>query len=706
MATLQKLRDHGKFLAIVVGLALAAFILGDMINSGQSLFNKKKFYIAEVNGQPITYEDYQMAMDEATEYYKNIRGTNSLDEQTQLSLKTQVWDELILKSILSQVKEKTGLDITQEEVYDMVLGNNPAPIVQQIFVNPQTGRFDRNFAQQVLSNLDKDPKLAQFWIYVENQLKISRMAEKYSAMISKGLMTTNFEAENNYYERTKLYDLQVAPYFYTRIPDSVVTVTKSDIEKYYKKHKERFYQSVETRRILYYVFEVVPSKEDSASIYKEIEDIKTEFEKVPEDKIADFVNLRSDQKYFPRYFTRKELTPPPLDSVMFTAQPGYVYGPYLDGNYYKLARLEKRELRPDTVSVRHILISPQNKKVGSMERAQEIADSLVEVIKNGGDFAQLAKQYSDDPGSADKGGVYENFTEGQMVPEFNEFCFSHKKGDIGTVQTQFGVHIIEILDQKSFEEKAKVAFIALEILPSQETYDNKYKEAALFRSACKTPEDFTKIGKEKGFTPRIASNLTKGTYTIPGLNQPRNIVQWAFNAKPNEISNVFDLGNKYVVAQLVEVYPKGILPLESVEDYIKTIVLNEKKGQYIVDQLKKEGVNFNDLNSVAQKAGTNIVESKNVSFSGYAIAQIGYEPAIFGSLDLLKLNTGFGPVVGKNGVYSLMPTSITNPPKPDAQSLQPTVKSMTQATRSRILTQLFDNLKRDYDIQDFRTNFF
>ncbi len=703
MATLQKLRDHGKLVAIVVGLALVLFIVGDMIQSGQAVWGQKKFYIAEVNGEPIHYQDYDKALNEAIDYYKTMTGQNAVDEQTMISLRTQVWDQLILQKILEQVQKTTGLTVSPEELTDMVLGKNPDPLVQQIFRNPQSGFYDPNFARQVLMNLDKDPQLKQFWLYVEKNLKLKRLADKYANLVAKAVMATKFDAKNNYFERSKLYDLAIGSYPYTKVSDSLIKVSEAELKDYYEKNKNRFYQSEETRRILYIIFPIQPSAQDSALRLKQIEDLKPEFEKTGNP--IEFVNINSDHQYVDKYYTKSEL-PKPIDSLFFTADTGTVYGPFVDNGSYTLARLLDRQVRPDTVTFRHILISPQDQRIQTLDRAKEVADSLLTAIKNGANFDALVREYSADQGSVANGGRYENVTEGQMVPEINEFIFTGKKGDIKVIETRYGVHIVEILDQKSFEPKVKVAFLRIDILPTQETYDKIYREAALFRSSCKNAGDFEKIAQEKGYLPRVASNLTKGTYAIPGLPSPRNIVHWAFNAKPGEISNVFDLGDMYVVAKLVKVIPAGYVPFEEVKDYIKDQVLREKKGKYVLELIKKQNIPTNDVNAFAKAAGTEVINAQNVSFNAFAIYGVGYEPVIFGALDLLKENQAFGPLVGKNGVYVVQPTSMTIPPEPTDDQLIPVEANLTSGYRMRVSAEMMDKMKRDFEIKDFRTRFF
>ena len=703
MATLQKLRDKGKLVAIIIGLALLLFILGDMLRSGRALWGQKRFYIAEVNGKPIMYQDYEKAVDEAVDYYKTMRGQQGVDDQTMISIRTQVWEQLILSKLLEQLADEDGLVITPDELYDMVLGDHPAPIVMQIFVNPQTGQFDRNFARQVLMNLDRDPKLKKFWIYIEKNLKIQRLSEKYANLLSKAMFATTNDARENYFERSKIFDLDIAYYPYQKVSDSLIEITKSDIKDYYEEYKDHFYQSVETRQILYVVFNVVPSHEDSVRILDRINELKKEF--ATTDDPQEFVNINGDEQYVDRYYTKSELVNP-LDSLFFVAPIGTVYGPYIDNGYYVVARLLDRQTRPDTVSFRHILIVPNDPKVGTLDRAHEIADSLLQQIKQGVKFEALVSTYSADRASIPNGGKYENVVEGQMVPEINDFIFTHKVGDIDIIETQYGVHIVEILDQRSFEPKVKVAFLKLQILPSQDTYDKIYREAALFRSSIKQPQDFENIAEQKGYLPRVASNLTKGTFTIPGLPSPRSIVHWAFNAKVGDVSNVFDLGDVYVVAKLTKIRPKGYANLDEVEPYIKQLLIKQRKGDYILSLIKQKGIPTNSIEAFAQATGQPITKASSVPFSSYAITGVGYEPAIFGAFDVMKLNQVFGPIKGKGAVYLVKPTSITLPPEPTDIELMPTRMNLTQGLRARVMSELFTTMKRDYEVEDYRTRFF
>ncbi len=703
MATLQKLRKHGALVALIIGIALALFILGDMIRSGRAIWGQRRFYIAEVNGKPITIQQYDQAVQEAMDYYKAISGKQGISDQTSISIKLQVWDQLLLQAMLNQIEEKDGIQVTPAELYNMVLGPNPAPIVRQIFINPQTGKFDPQFARQVLANLDKEPQFRKLWIYIEKNLRLQRLSQKYTALVSKALIATNFDARQVYFERSKLYDLKIAPYPYSLVPDKDITVTESEIKDYYETHKEQFYQSEETRRIIYVVFPIYPSHEDSAKIYNQIIELKPQFIKTKDP--IDFVNINSDEPYKDIYYTKSQL-PKPLDSLFFKVDTGYVYGPFIYEDSYTLARLLKREVRPDTVSFRHILISPRDPRIKTEARAKQVADSLYNVIKNGGNFAQLVKQYSFDKGSINNGGKYENVVEGQMVPEINEFIFTGKKGEIKVIQTQFGYHIVEILDQRHFEPKVKVAFLMLNITPSQNTYNEIYRQAALFRSACRKPSDFEKLAQEKHLLPRLASNLTKGTYVIPGLQSPRNIVHWAFNAKVGDISNVFDLGNAYVVAKLLEIKPAGYLPLKDVKDYIVNQIRNQKKGDYILQLIKRNHIPTNNLEAFAAAAKQKVVTADNISFNAFAIPGVGYEPVIFGALDLLKPNKIMGPLKGKTAVFLVDATSMTIPPTPTDAQLLPTLQNLTYALEARAMSELFDDMKRDYHIKDYRTRFF
>ncbi len=703
MATLQKIRNNGVLIAIVIGGALLAFILGDMIRQGKSLMGAKKTHIAVINDKSVDVNDYQSRVDETEEYVKLIQGVDHLDEQTSQQVRSSIWDMTIRETILEDTYNELGLGVSKAELEDMTIGNNIHPLVRQTFVNPQTGQFDKNVVISVVQNQDQDPRYKALLAYIESYIKQDRTYQKYIAMVSKGLYTTKLEVKEDNEERKTLYDIDLVGKTIADIPDDQISYTDEDLKKYYNEHKNLFKNNVESRDIEYISFNVYPSPSDSAAAYDKAMKIKEEFAQTADDQA--FVNVKSSNPQQVRFYSPEELQKMGgLDTILFAQEPGYIYGPYLAYGSYQLVKVVEFAERPDTVDVRHILISPE--KVGSMLRAQQIADSLIEVLKNGGDFDVLCAQYSDDPGSNSKGGLYEDITDATpFIPEFLDYAFSHDIGELGTIESMYGVHVMEVTRQTEKVKKVKLAFVQVSIDASQATYDDMYSVAMNFLSKAYDQESFEKLADSNHYVIREAPDITAGTYSIPGLDKVRDIVHWAFDADQGQVSSVFEMPDKYVIAVLKNVNHVGYLSLDKVKKQVENSVKQKKKVEKIYNDYFTN-VDISNLDALAQKLGTQKMSLPHVSFSAFQLANIGYEPAVLAALTKLQVSKPFGPVKGVNGVYVINATNITKAPEMTEDEVSAAQKRMTQTLQVRAQYQAYGALKDAANIVDRRVNFY
>jgi peptidyl-prolyl cis-trans isomerase D len=400
MATLQNIRNRGGLMvAIVIGLALGAFILGDMLNSGSKLMRPSQLKIAEIDGESIQYPDFQKKVEELSEIYKMNTQQTQIDENTWEQIREQVWQGYLQENILGKATEKLGITVSSEELFDLVQGNNPHPIIQQLFKNQQTGQVDKSTILQFLKSLETNatPQQKSYWLYIENQIKQDKLRTKYNNLVSKGLYVTSDEAKKSLEARNQNANIQYVVLNYSSVPDADVKVSDSELEEYYNKHKDEYKQE-KTRKIEYVTFDVLPSAADNAATQKWITDAKTEFASVQDNK--QYISVNSESPFDPSFFKKEELSPT-LAEWAFTAQQGEIYGPYFENNAYKLAKIDQFKMLPDSVQASHILINPQT--AGSLPKAQALADSIKKLLENGADFSQLAIKYSEDKGSAIKG---------------------------------------------------------------------------------------------------------------------------------------------------------------------------------------------------------------------------------------------------------------------------------------------------------------
>ena len=708
MATLQNIRKRGPLIAIVVGLALFAFIVGDMVRGADSMFGKSKFNVAVINGEALTIQEYNLKVSETEEYVKLIQGKTTIDSEMSSRVRSNVWDMLVRQYVLLNTIEELGIGVHPDELSDMVMGSHIDPIVKQTIVNPNTGQFDKNYLIQVLKNMDNDPTIKQIWLYIEREVKENRIYNKYFNLVEKGLYVTTLETKNNFNERNHIVDIEFVAKKYETISDSSITVSDEELKTYYEENKQKFEQD-EARDIVYLTFDVIPTKEDSLIIYEEITGNLEKFSTT--ENLEEYININSDVQIQNYYYRKGELMNAGLDTTIFATDSNIVYGPYQENQYYKLAKLiDIAEQRPDSVTARHILISPQNPAVQTEDRAKEIADSIKTLIDNGEDFDVLVMKHTDDSGTKDKGGKYEDFTEAtNFVPEFKDFCFENNTGDIEVIKTQYGYHIIEIMEQSKKIEKRKIVFLQLEIIPTKETYDDLYTEAAKFSGENNNEEKFLAAIDEQGLTRKDATDVTQATIVIPGIEETREIVRWIFANEKGTVSPVIGSGERYLVALLSDVREKGIATFEQMKEFVTAEIRKEKKAEQIIADMKSQDTKDFELLAISMK--TTVMTARNVSFNAFQIVGAGYEPTILALISTLEENIPFGPIKGKNAVYMIKATSITPPFIPEGYTWDNDKARLINSLRQRVTTGNpqfgpYEALKELVEIEDNRAKFF
>ena len=699
MATLQTIRNKaGILVAVVIGLALLSFILNDLFSNNNAFSGGQSTDIAEISGQSVPAKDFEMLVEEYTENYKRNTGQETVpDDETSQSIRDQAWEKIVTDYVLANHLEDLGISVHPNDLRDIIAGNNIDPQVQQvpIFKNQQTGMFDKNLVIQFIANLDKDEtgKNRLSWVAFENQLEHQHLINKYYTLVKKGLNVTSVEAKDYAEVGSNSVDISFAVKKYADVNDSTIAVSDAEIEKYYNEHNYLFEQEA-SRDIEYVVFDVVPSAEDIKNLETKITALKDEFASTTE--VSDFVNRNSDVPYSEKYFSKSELTPP-LDSLAFAEKPGFVYGPYVENNEYRLARLMSFKNLSDSVHARHILISPSEKR--TMEQAKVFADSIKGLLDKGSDFTMMALQYSDDKGSAPQGGELNWFKPGMMVKPFEKAAFEGKKGDIVTAETQFGIHIIEILDKAEETNKAELAFINWKIDPSSQTYQTIQTSAYQFAGANSTREKFDTSVTKEGINKRYAPNLRDMDRNISGLESPREIIRWAFKASKDEVSQPFELQDKFVVAVVTEIREKGIAPKEQIKDQLITLVRKEKKAETFISEFQNASA-AGSIDGVAQKLNLTVQVAPGINFNSFSLPGIGIEPNVVATSVYTEKGKLSKPIKGNNGVFMLSVTNITKTAEIDAKSAK---MQLENEVKSRVDYQAFEALKKLADIKDYRS---
>jgi peptidyl-prolyl cis-trans isomerase D len=705
MSALQFLREKaGVLVAGVIGLSLFLFVVSDFFGGGrgQRLKQKKYYEIGRINGEYISYQDYEQRVQNLQEIYK-LSGTTNIDEATAETIREQMWQQMVREKILDVQYIDLGIGVSTEEVDEMVLGNEPHAIVKQLFTDRQTGQFNKSFLVNFLKSIEVDETAKKYWLFFENEIVADRMNAKYNTLVTKGLYVTSKQAEFENSLALRTADFSYILKSYSDVSDSTIKVSDNDIKAYYTSHKENYKRTAQ-RDIEYVTFDITPSEDDRMQAEKWINNTRSEFASATD--AVQFINNTSDTRHTGFYLPLSGI-PDSLKAFVKKENLKEVYGPYLENGSYKLARVLDASDRPDSVHARHILISPKQNM--TLEQVRLKADSLVKVLKSGLSFQIVAITNSDDQGSAQVGGDLGWIKEGQMVVPFNNACFTTKKGVLTTVETNYGIHIIEVLDQSKKVRKYEVGIIDRKILPSSITNQKVYAEASRFAGTIDTYDKFTKAIAEQNLNKRVANNITPQQKTLPGLDKPRQLIMSLFQAETGKIildvnqQAVFEIGDKYVVSFCTKVEEEGIAQEKDVKNDIRYSIIKDKKSDLLfaeLNTLKKEGKTLEDI---AGKVGVKVLEATQVNFRSYSVPGAGVEPALVGAASIADQNVLSGPVKGNNGVYLINVNNVTTATSEDAKLLKDRLMATFQM---RGTYEAYEALKKKANVIDKRYKFY
>lgn len=658
MATLEKIRSKAGLLVLIVGLALFAFIIGDFLNSGSTYFRQTQERIAEVDGEVIKIQDYQNRVDEMTEMYKMQTGQSSLPEEYMTQIRQSVFDGMVQEIVLDEATEKLGMTVSPEELFDMVQGENISPLIQQMqmFANPQTGQFDKAALLNFLKAIDTDNlagypaeqqaellKAKNFWLFWEKNIKRQRLEQKYTTLLGKAIAANKLDAQEAFNANAESADIVYAMQSYASIPDSTIQVSRKEIEKLYNQRKELFKQK-EGRVIKYIAVDIRPSKEDYDKAQAEMEELKAELSESV--KVADVVNENSEVPYMDAFFSERAFDPE-LKQFATTAEVGAVYGPVFENDKYRMFKLVDKTVAPDSVKVSHIMLAGQ-----SEAETKALADSLMNVLKNGGDFEALAKEFSADQ-AAEKGGELGWFTEATALrgvnEDFKNTVFSTPVNTVAMVKSLYGTHLVKVTDKTANVTKYKVADIDMTVSPSSKTYSNIYNELNQFLSKNNTMAKLEENAKEAGYNLVSDVTVSGADQTLGGIKNSRPVIRWAFQGDKGDVSEIFECNDKFVVAAIQNQLPEGYRSVDMAAPSLRAELVNQKKGEKIAAELAAK--NLTSVDAYAQAMNSSVDSVKFVSFGTGRISGIGVEPKLNALVSLAQVDQVSAPVEGNNGVY-------------------------------------------------------
>jgi len=709
MALIGKIRKHSALIVIIVGIALAAFVLGDFLNPWNSR-GQRVNTIGEINGDELLINDFNQKVEQETQLRKEQQQKENFTPDEQFQIRQTIWNQMVNDAIMGKEYEKLGLTVSVDELNDMVLGSAPHRLIQQSFTDPNTNQFDPKMVRNFLDNLDQqNPEMKDRYLMIEKYIKDDRIKTKYNNLIQKAYYIPKAFAEQDYIEKTRNLKMRVVAKRYTTLADSLIKLTDADYKAYYDENINN-YEQEEMAEIEYVVFDVAPSQTDRDNIAKEVEKITADFQNAT--NIPSYVNTVSDDSYDSTFKTESKLSPM-IASQVFAAPVGTVIGPVIDNEVYNIAKSIEFQNRPDSVKMSQLLITYKGIQgfdsiTRSKDQARVTADSIMNVLKKSPDlFEVMALAKSDYPTVKEDKGDLKWMTDGD--PNFALFFNSGvpmKVNEVKVIESRLGFHVIKVTEKTKPLNKVRVAIITRKIEPSQETFQDTYQKASQFASENNTLEKFNEAVTKQGLNKRSFERLLKMTDRIAGLNQARQIARWVFiteDMEPGMVSPVFDDGKAYVVVALKAMYEKGFAPLEKVKKQIEPMVIRKKKGEKFAEEFK--ALKSSDINEIATKTQLKVDTLTNVNFSMRMLPNFGRENELIGDAVTRKAGQVYGPVIGSAATFMYIIDSIAEPPAIADYTQYKT--QLVSAFKSKVTgNQVFKALEKNSKIDDNRIMFY
>lgn len=696
MAIISTLRDKmGKFLVVVVGFSIAAFVLGDILGPNSSIGNQNQNIVGEINGEEIDLVRFNSIFEQLS-YNFSLNNGRSPNTQEIIGIRDQAWEKLINDISYVDQYNELGIVVTDKESVDMVQGDNIHPMILEAFTDPSTGVFNIDNVIGYLQNLSNQPvNQQQAWFSFESNLKPMRLRTKYDNLLSLTTNVNSLQSKSEYFNSSNTRDLSYYFVPYYMVPDSLFTVSKSEMNNYLRKNSDDYKQE-DSRALNFVYFPLESSGEDSAFYISEIDKITNSL-KSGEINDSTFALLNSDG-FNPYVRFNVDQLPTELDNK----EIGYVSDiVYEDGGVlvYKLSDItddEKFKAR-----AKHILLrfNDQNKSEVRSE-----ANRILSLLRNGSDFDETARTYSED-GSASVGGDLGWFTEEVMTKPFEDAVFSRsRKGLIPRIiESDFGFHIINVTQPKT-KKTYVVTTIFKQLVPSDNTRNNIYRSAEMFKiNASQSSNNFKEIASEKGYTLQTVSELDKNSTVIDNLQDARNVVIWAYDDSrdTDDISEVIELNNGYVVSHLDDIKDEGTKKLDDVENSVKKKLLDDKKFEYVNDLLK-EYSSLDDLKSIYDKG--EIYNMSSIDFNTNSIQNVGFSPEAIGVAFSLEEGEMTRPIKIDDGIIVLSLNSISQ--ADSLNSYSDYGISLLQANKFTSSLKVDNAVKEFSNIEDLRYKFF
>lgn len=695
MAVLQRIRNHSILLLVIVGLAMVAFIVGDLITSSSSIMQSNRDKVVTIDGQKVTYEEYEATRQRRQDFVKAMQG-QELDNQATQQLNNQVYQEIITKNLIEKACEKFGLTVTKDEINELIQGQNMSPVLSQMF-GQQAPQIVSYFVNLITTDgfeqaAQQNPFFTEAnWMEIENQVSLSRLVEKYTGLVSAAVTPNKLEAEDNFNGDNTECTFAYVKQYVSSVPDSLVSASKSDIEKYYNSTKRNYKLNAERRNVSYINVALRPSAQDYAEAEADIKALRDEFAST--DEVAELVNGNSSVSYLDAWVPVSSFDGDTKEFVKNNAV-GAILEPHREnGDYYMMARILDKTVAPDSTEIALVVVPTATE-----------ADSIKNVLASAADVNVALASYNQQQkfiGWMEDPQLLQNFGD-----ELRNKIRSSADGNLFTYDMNDNAHFVcKVTKKTAPTDLAKVAIYATEVYPSTRTRGEEYGKLNRFLTTYKDYKSMQDSARAEGFM-MMPTTLYSTSYNVGGVQDARKAVQFAFQNDKGEISDIIETGDNLLVVAITGDIEKDYLDINDTTFY-------KQIAQFNVLPLKKAEKLAADFNAVADKTlagyaaafnGASIDTAKFVNFNLNNVVGLGSEPKIFEAA--LKANVGdVVTVAGRNAVVALQvldkkDKGLTYDEKARIETLS-NGRDYAQAANAAVMV-----LQNNAKIEDNRINFY
>ena len=641
MSIIQNIRERGTWIIFtIIVIALVAFILQDGVGrqNGSNTTN-----LGTVNGEEIIKTEFEEKVEIQVQNYAS-QGIKR--EQIIGFLWNQEVDLLLFKS----EQEKLGLSVGNKELNDVLFGNE-SPFRQE-FTDRTTGEFKVNDARQAIAQLKKSKNTEQInqieKFYIKPSIE-NRQRSKYQAIVIKGIQFPKWLADKEYTESNAISNISYVSVPYNSIIDSTIKVDNNDISSYLKENEASYQVDETSRNISFVAFSAAPTSTDSLNAYNQVASLKDGFKNATD--VSSYLNKVGTERSFENTYVSKNLIQDPQKDSILSLPVGGVFGPYVNGKNYSIAKVIGVTRWPDSASIRQIFIATNNPQNGQPIKddslAKKLADSINVAIQKGASFNDLCQKYSDDQAGKQNNGKTEMFAQGQVPPIFNDFSFGNTVGTKQVIKTDVGYYIVEILKQSPRVPAYKIAYLTKPLLPSTETINAASTAAAQFATSSTDLKSFNTNAVKANKQALPATNIKESDFSIQGIGESRAIVRWVYEKSVNDVSEPFEVEDNYLVAIIASEEKKGLMSVDAARTQVEAIIRDQKKANIIKTTFKG-----GTLEAYAAAGKTTVQKLDSIGYAFSMLANVGNEPRVIGAaFNKSLVNKISEPIAGNSGVF-------------------------------------------------------